>query len=267
MGNGIPYKRKELSMDWDQIILGALLHDIGKFAQRAGVVLNQTDKDIESTCCPLFHGQYSHRHVLYGGKFIRETLRNLFPSTELMALFHHRPDTCTEKKSAMIVALADRLSSGERQPKDDDEEIGKPKEARMYSIFNNLSIGSQLSEVSYFPLKSLSNDLVNHFPKSSKSLEKGESYEVLWDNFQEEAGLLELSDPPALILRQILSLLEKYTLFVPSAAYKERPDLSLFHHLKTTAAITTCYCKINPDEEELGSILTALKTKDKSERL
>jgi CRISPR-associated protein Csm1 len=254
-------------MNKDQVILGALLHDIGKFAQRAGVRLSEADKAIESSCCPLYHGRYTHRHVLHSGKFFRETWGSLFLTAELMALFHHRPDTCTQKKSAMMVALADRLSSGERQAREDDEEVGNPRDNRLLSIFNNLASDIKTSEPRYFPLKPLNNDLAQHFPEMSKSLGKEESYDGLWSSFLEEAGFLRPDDFHSVFLRQLLFLLEKYTLFVPSAAYRERPDLSLFHHSKSTAAIVTCLCKLDPDEEELAAFLKGLKSAGDSEWL
>ena len=167
----------------------------------------------------------------------------------------------------MMVALADRLSSGERLAKEDDEEVGNPRDARLFSIFSNLSSKIQTKGPSYFPLRPLNNDLTQHFPEISKSLGEGESYEGLWGNFLEEAEFLKPDDFPDVFLRQLLFLLEKYTLFIPSAAYRERPDLSLFHHSKSTAAITTCLCQIDPEEEELVAILRDLKSGGASEWL
>ncbi|MCM8826480.1 MAG: type III-A CRISPR-associated protein Cas10/Csm1 [Candidatus Omnitrophica bacterium] len=68
----------------------------------------------------------------------------------------------------------------------------------------------------------------------------------------------EISEFETLLLR-ILYLLEKYTLFVPSSAYKDKPEISLFHHLKSTAAIASCLydCKVN--EREIENVIKEIK--------
>ena len=73
----------------EHIYLAALLHDIGKFYQRAdkGSVgkskfLSEYCKS-ESTFCPLYKGFYSHKHVLWTAQFIEdnsEVFRNLVGS-------------------------------------------------------------------------------------------------------------------------------------------------------------------------------------------
>ncbi len=54
----------------DLVYLAALLHDIGKFYQRAdsggvakSVYLSDINKN-EGTFCPVYNGRYSHKHVL-----------------------------------------------------------------------------------------------------------------------------------------------------------------------------------------------------------
>lgn len=60
----------------EHIYLAALLHDIGKFYQRAdtgGVSTSKFLKDFckeESSFCPQYEGRYSHKHVLWTAQFI-----------------------------------------------------------------------------------------------------------------------------------------------------------------------------------------------------
>lgn len=56
----------------DAIILGALLHDIGKFMQRAEIPLGQQSKNMESSICPVYKGIYSRKHVLWTNEFFEE---------------------------------------------------------------------------------------------------------------------------------------------------------------------------------------------------
>lgn len=60
----------------EHIYLAALLHDIGKFYQRADTGSVQTSKYLKSYCkeertfCPSYKGTYSHKHVLWTAQFI-----------------------------------------------------------------------------------------------------------------------------------------------------------------------------------------------------
>ena len=62
----------------EHVYLAAMLHDIGKFYQRADTgsvkssrFLSNFCKD-ESTFCPQFAGSYSHKHVLWTAQFIED---------------------------------------------------------------------------------------------------------------------------------------------------------------------------------------------------
>ena len=60
----------------EAVILGALLHDIGKFMQRAEVPLSEQSRGMENIICPVYNGIYSHKHVLWTNEFFE----NYFPS-------------------------------------------------------------------------------------------------------------------------------------------------------------------------------------------
>lgn len=64
-------------------------------------------------------------------------------------------------------------------------------------------------------------------------------YKQLWDSFVNEVKDIPTSSIHS-YLNTIYSLLQKYTWCVPSATYKDEPDISLFDHSKTTAAIAVC---------------------------
>src|SRR5690606_40758745 len=94
------------------IYLAALLHDIGKFWQKAdpdGVgkskILSSDVKEMESTLCPVYRHRYSHKHVLWTAQFFKEN-NSLFSQIvqiekskisvdALMgiAAAHHKPDS------------------------------------------------------------------------------------------------------------------------------------------------------------------------------
>jgi CRISPR-associated protein Csm1 len=83
-------------------------------------------------------------------------------------------------------------------------------------------------------------------------------YKRLWDEFQSEWQAFTVNRTYAEAdFRTILALLEKYTSFIPSATPWEEadertvPDVSLYDHLRVTAAIAACLDKqLLPDALE-----------------
>lgn len=71
-------------------------------------------------------------------------------------------------------------------------------------------------------------------------------YKRLWESFNMEINNLHNVD-----FTTLYYLLKKYTSLIPSAVYKTLPDISLFDHLKTTAALAGC---LYYHRQEEGSI-------------
>ena len=114
----------------NQIYLAALLHDIGKFYQRADTGSVATSKYLsnaenkESIYCPLYKGLYTHKHVLWTAQFIEDfssvfnhLLGNEAPAVDhrnnlmnLAAGHHLTRESLTEY--GRIIKEADCLSSG-----------------------------------------------------------------------------------------------------------------------------------------------------------
>lgn len=255
--------------EFTTVILAALLHDIGKFWQRTGQSLNQEDERIMPNCCPVFNGRYSHQHVLYSGRFIREFFENKFPLAENIVLYHHRSETAQEeyRRLAKIISLSDWLSSGERR---DREETGKgiPSAEPLISIFSTLSIDNKTVPEKYIPLLPLSIDLNQLFPKVNKqdalsqNQNDANSYSKFWEAFTKDMTTLSKSPLSDLLIERLRYLLFKYTISIPSAAYVDKPDLTLYHHLKSTAAIASCLWNLQINENEIDIIMGAIKQND-----
>lgn len=247
------------------LIFAALLHDIGKFWQRTDEPLSEEDERIKPNCCPRDNNKYTHLHVLYSGRFIREVFKNRFPKAENIVLYHHLyplPKTVSEdfRKLTKIIQLADWLSSGERR---DKEEKGEPQKEPLISIFSMLSINDKTTLPQYTPLNSLNLDLTNLFPKKEKAEAiQEDSYSKLWQEFRKEAEILSNRDLSDFLLTQLLYLLQKFTLTVPSATYQDKPDISLYHHLKSTAGIASCLWAIGIKEKEIDEVLEGICNRD-----
>ncbi|MBC7362152.1 MAG: type III-A CRISPR-associated protein Cas10/Csm1 [Candidatus Aminicenantes bacterium] len=291
--------KKKLS-DYQLLILASLLHDIGKFYQRTGAKFDWRKEgdnyDYENFTRKIRDGQstkYSHVHGAYTAKFFREYLSQ-YDEAGVIAACHHVPENAINERQkflAKLLTLADRMSSGERVEREEDEESGKPAEEPLTSIFSQIKLegkegkgkkdfkenrASEIKEF-YTRLSPLDRTLNGFFPVDSRkeafhNLSGQEAYKKLWNEFIKELNLLNKDE----ILSSIYYLLLKYTLAIPSAVYREKPDISLFHHLKSTAAIAACLYLLSEErglrefESKIDNILrdiNNLKTDEVSQAL
>lgn len=258
-----------------KVALAGLLHDIGKFMQRAEVPLSSASKGMESSICKSYHGRYSHRHVLWTNDFFELFAGHPLLGTTLdqdsianLAAYHHNSAT----KLQEIIQLADCLSSGsERQ---DDEEVSSDrqqyKKARLHAIFDYLHLDDRRNGTQQFryELKPMDDKLESCFPTHIDNLnpKEGEkivsAYGDLWDLFRDEMEEVKVKDAGAFVT-VLLSLLEKYTWCIPSSTMN-RPDISLFDHAKTTAAIATALYRYHEKKGDLGA--ASLSDHDETEK-
>ncbi len=249
------------------VVLGALLHDIGKFYQRTGAKLEAEDDYWIQNCCKRFHTpygeKYSHKHAVYTGKFIRHHLKG-YDLVEVLSMHHHVPENAPDSSKrylTKLITLADWLASGERRDRDVDEELGDPATEPLISIFSRITIKGNTVPPQYFPISVLNPALEGMFPTPkpesavAKDPEDPRSYFSLWKKFVKEVEQIDKNDT----LNQILFLLEKYTLCIPAATYREKPDLSLFHHLKSVAAISSCLYQLKLPEVKIDEVLASIK--------
>ncbi len=194
--------------------LAGLLHDIGKFAQRAG--------------------WRSGSHTEVGGEFVSRYVPEIWRGHLYPVMGHH--DKPLQGYETKIVALADRLSAGERKK----ESEAQPK--RLLSIFCDLDEGT--SDDLYWPIKPLTLDGDKIFPAAGAGGDTPQKYADLWALFEHDVKALNAEartteDLPT-YLESMRLLLQRYTWCVPSAYYRSRPDVSLYDHSRTTAALAAC---------------------------
>ncbi|MES2648152.1 MAG: type III-A CRISPR-associated protein Cas10/Csm1 [Bacteroidota bacterium] len=247
------------------IYLAALLHDIGKFYQRTDPnnasksgLLSEKVKQLEASISPLHwqSKQHAHKHVLWTAQFF-ENLEQHFTKylkhegnwtyDKLLRLSaaHHAPaaDNLLER----IIQKADHYSSGVDRDvqggpgwKDAEEETDQNwvslKETRMRSVFEGISLKGNKKLADYakkLPLKPISVD-PGFFPIEAESQTDDVDYKRLWEQFVSEIKCIENKTINS-FNDSLLFLLEKYTCRIPSST-KYLPDVSLYDHLKTTAA-------------------------------
>lgn len=223
--------------DIERLQLAALLHDIGKFRQR-------------TTATPPFRP-----HERHGWEFVTEDFRGFFyPCGDDLSdaiLNHHRPNQ--RKEIERQVTLADRLSAKEREMEQREQE--QPSHAALVSIMSRLQIpDAQPTELRY-NLNPLDTRRETIFPTEDGSADPNR-YKELWDEFTQE--LRQLAGErgyQAADYQTLVALLHKYSVRIPAATPWERgteqtvPDVSLYDHLRTTAAIAGCvHREILPDD-------------------
>ncbi len=205
------------------VTLGALLHDIGKFVQRA-----QEKPRAKS-------------HSQWGDDWFQDVLAEkigaLLSAQEKEVV---RAAISNHHVYEKYITLADAISSGmDRKTLDiNDEETGDPFSDRLISIFSRISLSAGQPPEKYLRLSGLGSDKLREtFPVVDKKCSARE-YSALLSAMTQE---IQTADFRGLQNNNRIDyfhfLLWKYTWCIPSAAYKHEPDVSLFDHLKTTAAI------------------------------
>lgn len=180
---------------------------------------------------------------------------------------HHKPETFLQ----WIVATADRLASGfEREEFDRyNAAADKTKEGRTHYTARQLTLYEQIDleggkeapqrgDLVYrYPLRPLSVDAL--FPVPAKGYETSDDeaaqveYAALWDAFQQALDDIPRSHRTnwPLWLDHFDSAWACFTQAIPSAtAFGTRPEVSLYDHSRTTAALATALWRYHHDRDD-----------------
>ncbi|TYQ18236.1 UNVERIFIED_CONTAM: CRISPR-associated protein Csm1 [Acetivibrio alkalicellulosi] len=199
------------------LTIGAFLHDIGK------IIFRSSNQD-------------SRSHPLSGEKFV-ETIFNE-PEILECIMYHHKQDIKNSKikddSLAYIVYYADNIASGADRREKEEDEWGFDKYTPLKSVFN-LMFNNSAKEV--YDLKE-TRDI--NFPKESGICNQS-IYNKIFNDL--DKGLKSVNFDKNYI-NSLNELLEAHLSYVPSSTYKkEVEDISLYDHLKLTAAISSCTYK------------------------
>lgn len=193
---------------------------------------------------------------------------------------HHRP----ERFLQWVVATADRAASGfEREEfekyneAEEGTETGKNHyQARLLSLLEQIRLGEAKANLTpdglkyRYPLVPMSPAGV--FPQLREQCEPSDNavaqkqYLALWNNFIKSIQEIPESHQQQLPLwlDHFDTLWLTFTHAIPSAtAFKTRPDVSLYDHSKTTAALATALWRYHADHgHDLTSATAGMKTRD-----
>ena len=216
--------------------LAALLHDIGKFRMRATdrykphqehsyEFVNEDFVDFFTPCGDAFKNAIRNHHALRASQPERSAR---VPQDQLQHL---------DKQ----VILADRLSATERE--DEEREAEDFVQSPLVSILSRLKCANKKYR---YKLTALNFDRDTIIPTETVNVNQ-DTYKDLWQCFKKAfRKATEGKNYAPEHYQTIAALLHKYTSRMPSATPWEQgkektiPDISLYDHLRTTAAIAAC---------------------------
>lgn len=256
-----------MQIDVNGIVLAALLHDIGKVMQRAGL-----EKSNYPEHCRMDKNTKvkSHLHVDWTYSFMRELILSIGEDEWLLlcetAASHHAPETFGNGVSfseykwlADCIIAADRLASAwDREAGEEGSNSSQYKKIPLYSVFADIDLGLKTvkpqEEGWTLPIQRLSPQ--SCVPSKADAItDKTKEYLSLWKEFYQAAIRLKTGfNSGKLDLGQFVdaldNLLQEFMWSVPANTMEKQPCNSLYFHLKNTAAIAAAIWLAYKDKPE-----------------
>jgi CRISPR-associated protein Csm1 len=262
---------------FQEIALGGLLHDIGKFYGRSSEVVRERTESSKTI-------GYAIKHPYYSSLFldvIKENLTSLKLDIDLLKRLvhnHHEHPTFgddylvksvsnpSEQLLALIVSRADSYSSQERR----ETKSGFPdyKKALMHSPFSRVKIDTEESLIDkhLLPSNLYSFNSLNDFAKKITPQDQAEVLQVTLDklveNFANKAKQIKAKNFNELF-NALLSLIYQFCWAICADAREEIRDVSLYDHLKTTSALATCLYLFHLETASLSETAIANENEEK----
>src|SRR5438094_186983 len=161
----------------ERVLVAGLLHDIGQFWQRTGERHGPSyDRLSESDYGP--RGE----HAKWSADVVERFLPEDWRPAAAVVLSHHRPTD----RATKLVAVADWLSSGER---DDEANEAEARPAQLRSLFSRITLeGAERSQPGYYGLRPLgvSGDAIFPSPAELDDPQGRAAYQQHWSGFTAE---------------------------------------------------------------------------------
>jgi CRISPR-associated protein Csm1 len=205
-----------------KIAIGGMLHDIGKVLYRANDGRN---------------------HSLSGYEFLKDEIG--ITDTDILdqVRYHHaaflKDARLKEDSPAYITYMADNISAAADRRVNDTAQTGFDKNAALDSIFNILNNNHQHQH--YHPAM-LEEDSNVNYPEEAPVIFDESFYQTVRAKLKEIlVGLKDMNSIPEGYINSLLEVMEATLTYVPSSTSKlEITDISLYDHVKLTAAIGNC---------------------------
>lgn len=209
-----------------RVSLGCLMHDIGKPVLRAG---GQSGD----------HSQQGYRYL----KPLWSADRDILDCVRLHHTAALRAAAPASDSPAWIACIADNISAAADRRSMDTEESGFYRYLPLAPVFSHMN-----GERPDFSVPPYPQDEKLRLPLRGRAPLNAEQYQRAVDELAPRLAELERSEE---WLNSLLCLLESYlSPFPASTSTAESPDVSLYDHLKTTAAVGACICEYLHDRGE-----------------
>ncbi len=224
-----------------KLIIGSLLHDIGKVVYRTG------------------NGQ---NHSQSGYEFVKQ-FDQLKDNTILNCIrYHHAANlknaSLQRNDFAYITCFADNIAAAVDRRDGDNPENGFDKTTPLYSVFNILNGNN---EKKHYAKQVLDIENEINYP-TDKAVSMDESfYKKIINNISDNLRTQKIAEE---YVNSLLSILESNLTYIPSSTSKrELADISLYDHVKITAALASCILEYLK-ENNITDYKTALFDKAKT---
>lgn len=213
-----------------KVVVGGLLHDIGKV---------------------LYRSDDRRNHSESGYQFLKEEIHMKDADILHQVRYHHanhiKNSSLSNDSLAYITYIADNIASGIDRRENKEGEKGFIRNTPLESIFNILR--TREGHAHYQPAMLGQKDEIN-YPTEDEVKYQEEFYREVRMKIEECLRGFEYSDA---YLNSLLEILEATLSFVPSSTNKsELADISLYDHVKLTAAIGSCIYEYLQEEEEVN---------------
>lgn len=217
-------------------IVAAMVRGIGIFAQRAGEKHSSPEQEDA-----VKESGASRQYALYTHYFIEKILPlppDLEPSRGKLAdLAASFPSASGQSREYLAILEADGLSVG--LDGTENAQAGDNAGARLNSIFANVRLADRGVAENAPPLQYRlaplgDGDVI--FP--AEKAKSGPDYQTLWAEFVAALKTLPTGMGVSVWLASLVSLLERYCWCVPTVTTKSLPEVSLFDHSTSMAALT-----------------------------
>ena len=202
-----------------KLTIGALLHDVGKLLYR--------------------QGDDTRKHSISGYDYLKSRAGVLEQEILDCVQFHHAQALSSadipKDSLAYIVYIADNIAAATDRRSADGSEFGFDTQTPLQPVFNLLN-GNKGSKY-YLPFILNETAGINVPTDEKIPFSKGE-YSKILAHLTEHLRGMEWTEA---YVNSLLELLEAELSYIPSATSRQEvPDISLYDHVKMTAAVSTC---------------------------
>ncbi len=226
-----------------KLVIGSLLHDIGKVAYRAGD---------------------GRQHSISGYDFLKEVCSELEEEILECVRYHHGANLkgakLDKRALAYITYFADNVAAAMDRREKDEAEGGFDKTVPLSSVFNILN-GNQGK--GHYERRMMKTKGEINYPSTEVCRMDEEFYNQVIAQIRDNLRSIDFTDE---YINSLLSVLEATLSFIPSSTNRrELADISLYDHVKMTAAVAEC-CFQYMKEHEITDYEEYLY-KDKTKKL